>query len=228
MFDIHSETIAHFIGHFQILVERAGMRLEYDRLSHAAREIDDPAPLPNVKVTVSSELGLDDFMPGAMRLGDGAKIADGGAAVSGGRSAPFAANATSGGQSDAPPPEFPVFGGGGGIFAMLAAKITYMIEPPAQLGVVVLQANLVSDQDMWLNGNLFPAGSLPALIPFEALRADLEALVALAGQLAPFAPISAAATAAEIIGSLAPALATANPDFCRWARRSRCCALATR
>ena len=213
MFDIHSETIAHFIGHFELLVERAGMRLDYDRLSHAAREIDDPPPLPDVKVKVSSELGLDDFAPGAIRLGFGPDVPDGGAAASGGRGGSVDSHASSGGPSGAPAADVPGISGGGGIFSMLVAKAIYLLDPPSQLGVVTLQANFASDQDMWLNGAVFPAGSLPALISFDALRADLGALVALAGQLSPFAPISAAASAAEIIGSLAPALAAANPGL---------------
>lgn len=210
MFDIHSETIAHFIGYFELLVERAGLRLDYDRLSYAARKIDDPPPLPDVKVNVNSNLGPEDYMPGAIRLGFGAQPDAGGAVPSGARALVVSPSAKSGPLAEAPPVG-ELASSGGGIFAMLLAKVVYVIDPPGQLGVVTLQFNAMSDQDMWLNDAVFPVGSLPALIPFEALRADLAALVSLAGQLSPFAPISAAATAAEIVASLAPALAAASP-----------------
>lgn len=209
MFDIHSETIAHFIGYFELLVERAGLRLDYDRLSHAARKIDDPPPLPDVKVNVNSNLGPEDYMPGAIRLESGAQL-HAGPSPAGGRAFPADAPAASGAVV-APLPAGDLALSGGGIFSMLLAKVVYVIDPPGQLGVVTLQLNAASDQDMWLNDAVFPAGSLPALIPFEALRADLAALLGLAGQLSPFAPISAAATAAEIVASLAPALAAASP-----------------
>ncbi|MFP1645896.1 hypothetical protein [Pontitalea aquivivens] len=211
MFDLQSEAIAHFIGHFQLLVERAMLRLEHDRLVHAARQIDDPPPLPHVTVKVESLLAPADLSFVAPRLPDAGLPA--GATVPGaGWAAPVAGAA---GPVPAQP-GLPAPPAALSAVALPAAsgQITWTIPPADQVAVITLQYNLAQDQDIWLDGIFATAASpLGAPIPFAALAADLEALVALAGQLMPVAPPGASLTGAAAMAQLRDDLATTDPAW---------------
>lgn len=209
MFDLHSETIAHFIGHFQLLVERAMLRLDHDRLVYAAKQIADPPPLPHVTVKVESLLAPADLSFVAPRLPDAGLPA--GAMVPGAAWATPVAAAPGPGLAapglPAPPAALPAVALPAG-----SGQITWTIPPADQVAVITLQYNLAQDQDIWLDAIFATAASpLGAPIPFAALAADLEALVALAGQLMPVAPLGASLTGAAAMAQLRDDLATTDP-----------------
>jgi hypothetical protein len=61
--DRHSEIIAHFIGIFDQASEQSLMRLHYDAFRAQERPNEEPGPLLNINIHVSSELPADKFWP---------------------------------------------------------------------------------------------------------------------------------------------------------------------
>ncbi len=63
MLDDKSEIIAHFIGIFELNVEAARMKIQYQEMQALLSPAPDLGPLLNVTINVTSAYGLGDFMP---------------------------------------------------------------------------------------------------------------------------------------------------------------------
>ncbi len=67
MLDRHSEIIAHFIGQFDQIAEQSLYRQQYDAFRAQQRPQEEPGPLLNVNVRVTSELLPDKHVAGGVR-----------------------------------------------------------------------------------------------------------------------------------------------------------------
>ncbi len=63
MLDDKSEIIAHFIGIFELNLEAARMKIKYQELQAHLHANPDLGPLFNVTINVTSEYGLQDYVP---------------------------------------------------------------------------------------------------------------------------------------------------------------------
>lgn len=63
MLDDKSEIIAHFIGIFELNLEAARMKIKYQELQAHLHANPDLGPLLNVSINVSSDYGLQDYLP---------------------------------------------------------------------------------------------------------------------------------------------------------------------
>lgn len=211
MLDIHSQTIAHFIGLFQITVEKAALRLDYDRFSVTQRDTPPETALPNVQVEVHAPLAPDAFTARLTVAQAGAGAVDGGGG---------AGRAGAAGQQGAGTGEGASAGAGWVPTGLPAAWVApgadgtgmeMVIAPPAQFGVVTVQVNLVLDQDVWTTAGFAGSEAWPPLVSPSDFLAQLQGMVALAARLGALPPISAAEGVAPMVATLADAMLTLDP-----------------
>lgn len=173
-FDAITETVAHFIGLFELAVEEARMRLEYDAFRAARDEPVDPEELVPVTVKVSAPYELKDFVPKLPKL-------DWSEAVAGTEGAAIAPLAFFGVIPEFPWPEplrepapFIVPHG------KQVAAVELTLEPPGSVAVVIYQSNFLQDNDFVVFGE----GA--DFLPVADFAAAAQALAEFAGAVAAF------------------------------------------
>jgi hypothetical protein len=168
-----TESIAHFIGHFQIAVEEARLRDTYNEFKALERKEEDEARPEFSPVRLTAPLGPEGFDPSVKPLPTQADLMVAAANPAAAEMPVGPGLAPDLDLADLFPPNDPVSSSAGGTI------ILPFVPTPSSVATITLQSIRLSDNDVL--GDPDAAGFLPPAI-YEAL---LQGAIALAEQMMP-------------------------------------------
>ncbi len=168
-----TESIAHFIGHFQIAVEEARLRDTYNEFKALERKEEDEARPEFSPVRLTAPLGPEGYDPSVKPLPAQADLMVAAASPAAAEMPVGPGLAPDLDLADLFPPNDPVSSSAGGTI------ILPFVPTPSSVATITLQSIRLSDNDVL--GDPDAAGFLPPAI-YEAL---LQGAIALAEQMMP-------------------------------------------